>query len=97
MIKIWMTEKPWYREVKPIRKVVIPGYEEYEFYAIHDITFKSKVCITEARTGEAVGVGGTSAKRAIANAVRSLEKYTKEEINAKIENALRRHQLEMAE
>ena len=96
MIRIWLNEKPWYREVKPMRKVVIPGYEEYEFYATRDIVFKSKVNITEGKTGEVVGRGGNSIKKAIASAVYSLQKYTKDELNAKIERALKRHQLEMA-
>lgn len=95
MLKIWMYGN-YQCEVKPIRKVVIEGYEEYDFYATRDVDFKSKIVITEAKTGCAIGGSGRTIKEAIILARRALCKYTKDDIAAKIELELR-HQKDILE
>jgi len=98
MIKIWIAMAYQYREVESLGKVTVPGYEEYEFHATNAIEPWNKgiVNITEARTGELVG-SGSDIKQATTSALMQLEKYTKDEINARIEKVLKRHEEEMAE
>ena len=98
MIKIWIGNAYQYREVEPLEKVTLPGYEDYEFYATNAIEpWNSGIInITEARTGEIVG-SGRDIEKASASASTQLQKYTKEEINARIEKVLKSHEDEMAE
>ena len=97
MIKIWIGSAAQYREVEPLEKITIQGYEDYEFYATDAIEPWNKgiINITEAQTGEIVG-SGVDVKQAISLASIQLGKYTRSEINARIETRLAEHKLEMA-
>ena len=92
MIKIWIDSRACYRKIKPLEKVVIPGYEEYEFYATGAIEpwNKGQINMTEAKTGEIVG-SGVDTRQAISAALMQLSRYTKTEINARIEKRVSEH------
>jgi hypothetical protein len=98
MIKIWVDTACHYREVESLVRVTLPGYEEYQFHATDAIEpwNRGMINITEARTGEIVG-SGIDIKQATSSALMQLQKYTKNEINERIENVLTRHKEEMAE
>jgi len=97
MVKIWIATACQYRKVESLEKVTLLGYEEYEFHATNAIEpwNKGVVNITEAKTGEIVG-SGADIKQATTSALIQLQKYTKDEINARIEKALEHHEKEMA-
>jgi len=97
VIKIWIGLAAQYREVESLGKIMIQGYEDYEFYATAAIEpwNKGLINITEAKTGEIVGTG-IDIKQAISAAAIQLGKYTKPEINARIEKRLAEHESEVA-
>jgi hypothetical protein len=97
MIKIWIGSLTCYRRIEPLEKVVILGYEEYEFYATGAIEPWNKgiINITEAKTGEIIG-SGVDTRQAMGAALLQLGRYTKAEINARIEKRVSQHKSEVA-